>query len=1285
MRLAQLTRRTTATIAATSLLTVGGIVTGGLVGVANAQTVTDISPAFSNNVGSPTFVIRGTGFNPATASVALVPTFTATGVGAISGTVDVQNSPANGSSLTVSFPLDNAAPSTPAGGGYDVQVSQPGVPAATVASCGRVCFNINQPSQPSVTGSAFDTATGRGIGTGKLILTGRSFARGGAVQFVLPNGAVDDKLVFTAENGTSTGYPSTTQIKGGYTQASGFTPGQHFLRVVNTDGQTGGTLEFWQPQIDAVAPSRLGQGGSTTVVVTGQGIRAGSKILINASSSDLTVGPSTVNEAGTQISAVVTATSSASTSVARTVTIAGPDGGYTARAGVFAIGAAPSVNSISVSQIGRNASAVAATISGSGFISSNPLTQFSFGGGGLTASTQSVAGDGTSAVVLLTATPDAVLGGRSVTATNPDIGTGTLGPNTAGQYPLTVTPAPIISAVTPGGQNRGITQNVTITGSGFTAPSGGNPSMTLAFSGGDITVNGTPSVVKGSGGTADTLTASISVGSAATPGPRDVTLTNLTDKGNSTCTGCFSVDSLTLGPVSAPNAGTRTLTFTTDGLSPSSVPVLAKVGAPAYQPDLTGTSWTLASDGRSGTAVFDFTGVAPGVYNARVTTGSVVQSCSSCFSVSASAATLTSIAPAKGGQGAVKLPVTLTGTNFSRGMSITVGSATVTDITYVDTTTMTANLTIPGNATVGAVDVKVTNADGTSPVTKAGAFTVTAGPKPATIAPTALGQGATNQTLTITGPGFIAPTDSTPGSTVDLGAGVTILSTTVTDKPATSNDPNPNDTIAVVVNVAPDAAPGTRDVVVTNPDAGRGSIAAGLTINEGPRPTGMSPSTLKPGDAVDVVISGTGFTDGSLPSASGVTFEDVALADDGTLTAKATVADGAVKGARNLNVLNDDGGFGACTACVTISTPPAPPTALTFTAGQNSATIGWTAPTDDGGSPLTGYTVSTPGQPPVSVGGGATSATVPGLTGGTSYTFSVVAQNSLGDSSPATITGTPYDVPTAPTTVSATGGDGSATVSFSGQDPRGSAITEFTVRLATSAGEILTTGTSSPITVRNLFNGTTYTVSVKAQNAAGYGAYSAESTVTPTAGSLLTSVSNTRYSESRRPILFKGRLTRTDGKPVVGERVAIRLTPDIGGARVARPITNSNGDWSFRFGPLYNTTVSSSYGSGDSTVTAPTYRIAVYTLMQLVSPNSGTTSSSRSALNIVGKSTPNKAGRVIGLYQGSTLVARTTVQSNGRFTFATRFPKGIYRFTFGLGATSGNAGGNGHPFQIRRS
>ncbi len=62
--------------------------------------------------------------------------------------------------------------------------------------------------------------------------------------------------------------------------------------------------------------------------------------------------------------------------------------------------------------------------------------------------------------------------------------------------------------------------------------------------------------------------------------------------------------------------------------------------------------------------------------------------------------------------------------------------------------------------------------------------------------------------------------------------------------------------------------------------------------------------------------------------------------------------------------------------------------------------MNWTAPSN-GGSAITGYTV-TPyiggtAEPATTVGGSATSATVTGLTNGTSYTFTVTATNAVGN------------------------------------------------------------------------------------------------------------------------------------------------------------------------------------------------------------------------------------------------------------------------------------------------
>ena len=83
------------------------------------------------------------------------------------------------------------------------------------------------------------------------------------------------------------------------------------------------------------------------------------------------------------------------------------------------------------------------------------------------------------------------------------------------------------------------------------------------------------------------------------------------------------------------------------------------------------------------------------------------------------------------------------------------------------------------------------------------------------------------------------------------------------------------------------------------------------------------------------------------------------------------------------------------------ATVPGAPTAVAAVADTTSATVSWTAPANDGGSAITGYTITpyvgASAQPASTAGASSTSTRVTGLTNGTSYTFRVVATNSVGD------------------------------------------------------------------------------------------------------------------------------------------------------------------------------------------------------------------------------------------------------------------------------------------------
>ena len=206
------------------------------------------------------------------------------------------------------------------------------------------------------------------------------------------------------------------------------------------------------------------------------------------------------------------------------------------------------------------------------------------------------------------------------------------------------------------------------------------------------------------------------------------------------------------------------------------------------------------------------------------------------------------------------------------------------------------------------------------------------------------------------------------------------------------------------------------------------------------------------------------------------------------------------------DLIFDDAAFGTARlgpVAYTAPTAPGAPTNVTAVAGDGSVMVSWSPPAGDGGSPITGYTVTGLPSGSAIVAGSSTSATVNNLTNGTSYTFTVTATNAVGTGpasppSSAVSPGAAVTAPGAPTNVTAVAGDGSATVSWTAPASNGgSPITGYTIT-GSPDGSAATNGSASSVIVTGLTNGSGYTFTVTATNAVGPGpASSPSSSVTP--------------------------------------------------------------------------------------------------------------------------------------------------------------------------------------------
>ena len=215
-------------------------------------------------------------------------------------------------------------------------------------------------------------------------------------------------------------------------------------------------------------------------------------------------------------------------------------------------------------------------------------------------------------------------------------------------------------------------------------------------------------------------------------------------------------------------------------------------------------------------------------------------------------------------------------------------------------------------------------------------------------------------------------------------------------------------------------------------------------------------------------------------------------------------------------------GFGpnSTEANATPRTIPTAPRGLTAVAGNTNVTLNWTAPTSNGGSQITNYTL----YRGTTAGAGTLLTTLGnvltykdlGLTNGQKYYYTVKAKNAVGlGPSSAEVNATPVlvvvtTVPTAPLGLTALAGDANVTLNWTAPASNGSSpILNYTIYRGTTAGTgtvLVTLGNVLTYLDTGLTNGQAYFYTVKAKNAVGFGPNSTEANATPAGTPITTTV-----------------------------------------------------------------------------------------------------------------------------------------------------------------------------------
>ncbi len=206
----------------------------------------------------------------------------------------------------------------------------------------------------------------------------------------------------------------------------------------------------------------------------------------------------------------------------------------------------------------------------------------------------------------------------------------------------------------------------------------------------------------------------------------------------------------------------------------------------------------------------------PGVRNVTVADTNGSATCMGCLTIVAKP-TVASISPASLGQGAAKVPVTITGTGFASGATLAAGQhVTFYSVVVVNSTSITAQESVGAAAATGARNLTL-NQGALGSATCTDCLTVLTGPQLASISPSSAARGTTTA-VNLAGTGFAT------GATLTGPKGVTFTKVVVTS----------STTITATMKVSATAPTGSNlSVTVTNDAAaGYGKVTGNiLTIS----------------------------------------------------------------------------------------------------------------------------------------------------------------------------------------------------------------------------------------------------------------------------------------------------------------------------------------------------------------------------------------------------------------------------------------------------------------------